>query len=731
MTGQRLPKFPSAARLAIRPCSRFMSTEKHLARTHYGCRSVFFGVRHALKNAAGKTNQRRVMLPNPIPGPCTPPTVAATADPPVTANGPAHITFASALQFQQSRNPDLIAKSQIPVASSSSAGGQKATQATQSYNDYGLTSVLPMIVAEPAEVAVCAIASNVENGFKSSADKAAGPKANQSQQPSINLPSASRFRRSPDIKSATSACSSGPHPDATESLVAHLASSSVPTSSMIPGLSAETAVAQFARVTMATTPEAASPSSNSSPSQSLTNITAVATLFDPGTTVQSLPVVAAESQVSSDTADGLGLSPPGAKNSNQGSVTQSAVLPFDVAGAPTFQGMFASAEVSMTKGVSSIQPPSSGSAPSNERRNIVASPFSVAVSPRTNIPAPAEPFEGPSVISSTEHAQTTPVLHPQTVTTGNNAAISPRATDGQKNKAVISAPTEQPDGDSAQSSTSDIVGAVTLQGAPLVPTSPALAGTSVAANRALVLGPEDSPRLAPPWGQDRLGPASANAHTDATATNNLQGQASLPPGTPKTDSVNAEAVSDLAAPNLAADVQNPQQLTVGQSEATHDTARQTPHVTDEPLRTETRAAPVLAARMVDSLGQTEMHVGLRTQAFGTVDVRTGLRDTQLGLSISSEKGDLRSFLAPEMSGLQTTLRQHEVRFESIRFIEHGAANSAFSGDTNSHSHYFKQTQSSSSGHSLSQGLPQEDTNPEFSGPQISSPEMPTRLDVHA
>jgi hypothetical protein len=77
------------------------------------------------------------------------------------------------------------------------------------------------------------------------------------------------------------------------------------------------------------------------------------------------------------------------------------------------------------------------------------------------------------------------------------------------------------------------------------------------------------------------------------------------------------------------------------------------------------------ARMVDRVGQSEMHVGLRTLAFGSVEVHTVVRDSQVGLTVGSEKGDLRAFLAPEVPGLQTSLQQHDLHFDHIRFLDHG------------------------------------------------------------
>jgi hypothetical protein len=111
------------------------------------------------------------------------------------------------------------------------------------------------------------------------------------------------------------------------------------------------------------------------------------------------------------------------------------------------------------------------------------------------------------------------------------------------------------------------------------------------------------------------------------------------------------------------------------------------------------SSTVEVARLVAGVGQSEMHIGLRTQAFGSVEVHTVVRDSQVGLTVGSERGDLRSLLAPEVSGLQTSFRQQDLRFDSIHFLETSAGTTAgFSGGADSHS------RSSSQQHASTEGL---------------------------
>jgi hypothetical protein len=135
---------------------------------------------------------------------------------------------------------------------------------------------------------------------------------------------------------------------------------------------------------------------------------------------------------------------------------------------------------------------------------------------------------------------------------------------------------------------------------------------------------------------------------------------------------------------------------------------------------------VETARLVAGVAQSEMHIGLRTQAFGSVEVHTVLRDSQVGLTVGSERGDLRTLLAPELSGLQSVFRQQDLRFDNIRFLESNAGTMAgFSGGGDSRARSSSQQHFSSAG-LFSGGTRQEDP------PELDIiAELRARLNVHA
>ncbi len=136
--------------------------------------------------------------------------------------------------------------------------------------------------------------------------------------------------------------------------------------------------------------------------------------------------------------------------------------------------------------------------------------------------------------------------------------------------------------------------------------------------------------------------------------------------------------------------------------------------------------PVETARLVAGVAQSEMHIGLRTQAFGSVDVRTVVRDSQVGLTVGSERGDLRTLLAPEVAGLQTTFRQQDLHFDSIHYLEtNSGTTSGFSGGADS------QARSPGQQHASPAGVFSIHSPPEDSAEADSSAGLRTRLNVHA
>ena len=162
----------------------------------------------------------------------------------------------------------------------------------------------------------------------------------------------------------------------------------------------------------------------------------------------------------------------------------------------------------------------------------------------------------------------------------------------------------------------------------------------------------------------------------ATANTGLSGDDPKPKSDPSPNSF----APSVAPSSIAAQPNPSAQLSRAVSENDSIAAHSRENAVPENLSTR-----VVLARMVNAMGGSEMHIGLRTQAFGAVDVHTALRDAQLGLSISNERGDLRGFLAAELPGIQTVMRQHDLQFNNVDFKAQTTLGSHLSGNTDSQS----------------------------------------------
>ena len=91
---------------------------------------------------------------------------------------------------------------------------------------------------------------------------------------------------------------------------------------------------------------------------------------------------------------------------------------------------------------------------------------------------------------------------------------------------------------------------------------------------------------------------------------------------------------------------------------------------NRPLPPDTATAsmgPVQIAQMASRAAQSEMRVGLNTSAFGSVEVRTVVHASDVGLMIGSEKGDLHSLLVNEIPAIASSLQQQNLRLSQVNF----------------------------------------------------------------
>jgi flagellar hook-length control protein FliK len=157
------------------------------------------------------------------------------------------------------------------------------------------------------------------------------------------------------------------------------------------------------------------------------------------------------------------------------------------------------------------------------------------------------------------------------------------------------------------------------------------AAPSVHADGSVASGPAVASQIAAP-------PAAASPIATAAATAPVGGQAALanPPANPAT-------------------------TTAGNTTNLVPATPQTP-IAAPP-------GPVQVAQMVSRIEQSEMRIGMNTSAFGSVEVRTTIHASDVGLVIGSEKGDLRGVLASDMPAIANSLQQQNLRLNSVNFMQ--------------------------------------------------------------
>lgn len=92
---------------------------------------------------------------------------------------------------------------------------------------------------------------------------------------------------------------------------------------------------------------------------------------------------------------------------------------------------------------------------------------------------------------------------------------------------------------------------------------------------------------------------------------------------------------------------------------------------------------VHGARLMARPEQAEMRIALQTGTFGNVEVHAVVRESQVGLAIGSERGDLHRMLANEVPGLAGRLQQHDLHLDAVKFLDQGMSFNA--GSDGNHS----------------------------------------------
>jgi hypothetical protein len=165
----------------------------------------------------------------------------------------------------------------------------------------------------------------------------------------------------------------------------------------------------------------------------------------------------------------------------------------------------------------------------------------------------------------------------------------------------------------------------------------------------------------------------------------------------------------------------------GPANASTSSAQDLPDGAEAPVLPPGRTGDVRSVGLINHADAVEMRVGMNTSAFGAVEVRTLVRDNQVGVAVGSERGDLHSYLAPEMLDLQNNLQPHELRLEQIRFLNgSNYLGGTLSGGAGGESRHDQAGQS----HTFNWGR-HEEMSPEIADILDIGIELPNGLSLHA
>jgi exosome complex RNA-binding protein Csl4 len=88
-----------------------------------------------------------------------------------------------------------------------------------------------------------------------------------------------------------------------------------------------------------------------------------------------------------------------------------------------------------------------------------------------------------------------------------------------------------------------------------------------------------------------------------------------------------------------------------------------------------------AAKLIHTMGQTEMSVGMRSSEFGNISIRTSVSQQQMLAQISLDHGDLSQALSSHVSSLQSKLENESGLHTLIEVNRQGAFSSSDSGNS--------------------------------------------------
>jgi len=266
--------------------------------------------------------------------------------------------------------------------------------------------------------------------------------------------------------------------------------------------------------------------------------------------------------------------------------------------------------------------------------------------------------------------------------------------------------------------------------------------------------PPSTPKLMP----NPSAPAAIATTTNDAPSNNKLGVSPQPvsaaaPLTTATDKKPSAALEPNAAPSTAASLHDvPAAVNPGSDPSVTLTDPAPPAATASP-QAGADPAPALpqAHQMLDSAppapatlpaapiatdptAAAQMHVGMRTDTFGAVEIHTVVQQSQIGITVHSDR-DIAHWFSSEVPGLESGLNKSHLNLTAVDF-DHGRSGvqTATSFQHGQPRQSFSQTPGSPSA-APPLALPEKDTAPEFAAVDIlpsdlSAGPAPTHVSIH-
>src|SRR5208337_5298217 len=78
------------------------------------------------------------------------------------------------------------------------------------------------------------------------------------------------------------------------------------------------------------------------------------------------------------------------------------------------------------------------------------------------------------------------------------------------------------------------------------------------------------------------------------------------------------------------------------------------------------AAPTASNSAADAQMNAQMHVGIRTDAFGAVEIHTVVEQSQVGITVHSDR-DIARWFSSEVPGLESGLNKSHLNLTGVNF----------------------------------------------------------------